>query len=124
VILTALSEAEIRTFNEEAQEMGVDEFIRKPLMPDVVHSLVAKLQRQGVSPKRRRSRRRVARHPEELPKTQGILFDQPRVVAGVAREKGNKTTVLDGDFFVHRMPSSRPDRGSRKKVEHPLKSHR
>jgi CheY-like chemotaxis protein len=45
VILTALSEAEVRTFNDEAKEIGVDEFIRKPMMPDVVHSLVAKLRR-------------------------------------------------------------------------------
>lgn len=45
VILTALSEAEIRTFNDEAQKLGVDEFIRKPLMPEVVHSLAAKLMR-------------------------------------------------------------------------------
>lgn len=42
VILTAQSEAEVRSWNEEAQELGVDEFIRKPLMPDVAHSLVAK----------------------------------------------------------------------------------
>jgi len=45
VILTGLSEAEIRTFNDEAKTMGVDEFMRKPLMPEVVHSLVAKLER-------------------------------------------------------------------------------
>jgi CheY-like chemotaxis protein len=45
VILTALSEAEIRTFNDEARNLGVDEFIRKPLMPEVVHSLAAKLKR-------------------------------------------------------------------------------
>jgi CheY-like chemotaxis protein len=46
VILTALSEAEIRTFNDEAGKMGVDEFIRKPLMSRVAHSLLAKLKRQ------------------------------------------------------------------------------
>ena len=45
VIITADSEAEIRSLNDEAQELGIDEFIRKPLMPDVVHSLVAKLTR-------------------------------------------------------------------------------
>jgi len=45
VILTALSEAEIRAFNDEAKKMGVDEFIRKPLMPEVLHSLAAKLKR-------------------------------------------------------------------------------
>jgi CheY-like chemotaxis protein len=49
VILTA--EVEIQAFNDKAKELGVDEFISKPLMPDVVHSLVAKLNRQGVSPK-------------------------------------------------------------------------
>jgi CheY-like chemotaxis protein len=45
VILTAESEAEIRDFNDEANNLGVDEFIRKPLMPEVVHSLMAKLKR-------------------------------------------------------------------------------
>jgi len=45
VILTALSEAEIRTFNDEATKLGVDEFIRKPLMPEVVHSLAGRLKR-------------------------------------------------------------------------------
>ena len=43
VILTGLSEEEIRDFNDEAKEMGVDEFIRKPLMPSVIHSLIAKI---------------------------------------------------------------------------------
>lgn len=50
VILTALSEMEIRALNDEAKQMGVDEFIRKPLTRDVVHSLVANLTRQHVSP--------------------------------------------------------------------------
>jgi CheY-like chemotaxis protein len=45
VILTAQSAAEIRDFNDEANNLGVDEFIRKPLMPDVVHSLIAKVRR-------------------------------------------------------------------------------
>jgi CheY-like chemotaxis protein len=45
VILTAQTETEIRTFNDEAKELGVDEFIRKPLMSEGVHSLVAKLNR-------------------------------------------------------------------------------
>jgi CheY-like chemotaxis protein len=45
VILTALSEADIRTFNDEAQTMGVDEFIRKPLTREGVHFLVAKLKK-------------------------------------------------------------------------------
>jgi CheY-like chemotaxis protein len=43
VILTALSEADIREMNDQAKEMGVDEFIRKPLMPQVVRSLLAKI---------------------------------------------------------------------------------
>lgn len=45
VILTAESEAEIRDFNDEADNLGVDGFIRKPLMAEVVRSLVAKLKR-------------------------------------------------------------------------------
>jgi PAS domain S-box-containing protein len=45
VILTAESEADIRDFNDEANNLGVDGFIRKPLMPEVVHSLMAKLKR-------------------------------------------------------------------------------
>ena len=51
VILTALSEAEIRTLNDEAQKLGVDEFIRKPLMPEVIQSLVAKLTRLCPTPR-------------------------------------------------------------------------
>ena len=47
VILTAHSEAEVRSFNDEAKEMGIDEFIRKPIMPEVVHSLLTKLRRKG-----------------------------------------------------------------------------
>src|SRR5215467_2394968 len=43
VILTALSEAEIRTLNGEASKMGVDEFIPKPLRREIAHSLVTKL---------------------------------------------------------------------------------
>jgi CheY-like chemotaxis protein/two-component sensor histidine kinase len=46
VILTALSEAEIRTFNDKARKMGVDEFIRKPLLAGVARSLRTKLKRQ------------------------------------------------------------------------------
>jgi PAS domain S-box-containing protein len=45
VIITAESESEIRSLNDEAQELGIDEFIRKPLMPEVIHSLVARLKR-------------------------------------------------------------------------------
>ncbi len=44
-IVTGLSESEIRTFNDEAPKMGVDEFIPKPLTREVVHSLVTKLKR-------------------------------------------------------------------------------
>lgn len=43
VILTALSEADIRELNDAAEELGVDEFIRKPLTRERVHSLVANL---------------------------------------------------------------------------------
>jgi PAS domain S-box-containing protein len=43
VILSALSEAEIRALNGEASKMGVDEFIPKPLRREITHSLVAKL---------------------------------------------------------------------------------
>jgi PAS domain S-box-containing protein len=43
VILTAMSAAEIRIFNDEAKNMGVDEFIPKPLTPEVIHSLVARV---------------------------------------------------------------------------------
>jgi CheY-like chemotaxis protein len=53
VILTALSDVEIRTLNDEAKKMGVDEFIGKPLTREVVRSLVARLKRQRVSPARR-----------------------------------------------------------------------
>ena len=52
VILTAHSEAEIRSWNDEAQELGVDEFIRKPLMPEVAHSLGAKAHAATSPPKR------------------------------------------------------------------------
>jgi PAS domain S-box-containing protein len=51
VVVTALSEADIRELNDEAREMGVDEFIRKPLTREGVHSLVVNLKRQRVSPK-------------------------------------------------------------------------
>jgi hypothetical protein len=40
------------------------------------------------------------------PKTRGILFDQPHVVAEVAREKGEQLTVLGGDFFADPMPEA------------------
>jgi PAS domain S-box-containing protein len=48
VILTALSEAEIRAFNDEAKKMGIDEFIRKPLLARGAHSLLAKLKRHPI----------------------------------------------------------------------------
>ena len=40
------------------------------------------------------------------PKTQGILFDQPQVVAEVAPEKGEKLTVVGGNFFTDSMPKA------------------
>jgi O-methyltransferase len=38
------------------------------------------------------------------PNTQGILFDQPHVVAEVSPEKGEKLTVIGGSFFTDSMP--------------------
>lgn len=43
VILTALTEAEIRDYNCGAKQMGIDEFISKPLKRDVLRGLLAKL---------------------------------------------------------------------------------
>jgi hypothetical protein len=40
------------------------------------------------------------------PKSLGILFDQPHVVAEVATEKGEKLTVVGGDFFSDPMPKA------------------
>jgi len=40
------------------------------------------------------------------PKTQGILFDQPHVVAEVAPEEGEKLTVVGGNFFTDSMPKA------------------
>ena len=40
------------------------------------------------------------------PKTQGIFFDQPHVVAGVAPEDGEKLTVVVGNFFTDPMPKA------------------
>ena len=45
VILTALPEADIRELNDQAKEIGVDEFIRKPLTRQGMRSLLAKLRR-------------------------------------------------------------------------------
>src|SRR5437868_809548 len=39
-------------------------------------------------------------------KTQGILFDQPHVVAEVAPENGGKLTVVAGNFFTDSMPKA------------------
>ena len=38
------------------------------------------------------------------PATQGILFDQPHVIAGVTPEKGEKLTTIGGDFFSDPIP--------------------
>jgi len=40
------------------------------------------------------------------PKTQGILFDQPHVVAEVVPEKVEKLTVVGGNFFTDTMPKA------------------
>jgi O-methyltransferase domain len=40
------------------------------------------------------------------PKTEGILFDQPHVVAGVATESGEKLTTVGGNFFADPMPKT------------------
>lgn len=44
VILTAQTETEIHALNDETNELSIDEFIRKPLMSEVVRSLVDKVQ--------------------------------------------------------------------------------
>ena len=43
VVLTALSGAEIRELNDQAQTMGIDEFLSKPLTRDAVRLLIPKL---------------------------------------------------------------------------------
>jgi len=54
VILTALSEAEIRMYNRAAEPGWVNEFIAKPLTTDALRGVLAKLSpSQRVSPKRR-----------------------------------------------------------------------
>ena len=40
------------------------------------------------------------------PRTQGILFDQPHVVAEVAPEHGEKLTVVGGNFFTDSLPKA------------------
>ncbi|MCC6392775.1 MAG: response regulator [Bryobacterales bacterium] len=42
-MVTARSPAEIQLYNSEAQELGVDEFIPKPITPGVIRALFAKL---------------------------------------------------------------------------------
>lgn len=43
---------------------------------------------------------------KKSPKTQGILFDQAHVLAGVVPEKGEKLTLLAGNFFTDSMPKA------------------
>jgi hypothetical protein len=43
---------------------------------------------------------------KQSPQTQGILFDQPHVVGQVAPEKGEKLTVIGGNFFTDAMPKA------------------
>jgi hypothetical protein len=40
------------------------------------------------------------------PKTQGILFDQPHVVAGVKPAEGEKLTTVGGNFFTDPLPKA------------------
>jgi len=40
------------------------------------------------------------------PKTQGILFDQPHVVAEISPDEGEKLLVIGGNFFTDRMPKA------------------
>ncbi|HEX5424832.1 MAG TPA: methyltransferase [Candidatus Acidoferrales bacterium] len=40
------------------------------------------------------------------PKAQGILFDQPHVVAGVTPENGEKLATVAGNFFADAMPKA------------------
>jgi CheY-like chemotaxis protein len=46
VVLTALSNEEVREFNREAERMGIDEFMPKPLMTETVRTLVTKVKRK------------------------------------------------------------------------------
>jgi hypothetical protein len=43
---------------------------------------------------------------KSTPKSQGILFDQPHVVASVTPEKDEKLTAIGGDFFADAMPKA------------------
>jgi len=54
VIFTAISAADVRVYNGAAKQMGVDEFIAKPLTPEALRGVLAKLKpSRRVSPKRR-----------------------------------------------------------------------
>jgi hypothetical protein len=43
---------------------------------------------------------------KQSPQTQGILFDQPHVVAEVKPDKEEKLTVIGGNFFTDSMPKA------------------
>jgi O-methyltransferase domain len=43
---------------------------------------------------------------QKSPRTQGILFDQPHVVAEVVPDDGEKLTVVGGNFFTDSMPQA------------------
>src|SRR3954462_6257648 len=43
---------------------------------------------------------------KQCPQTQGILFDQPHVVTEVSPDKGEKLTVVGGNFFTDPMPKA------------------
>jgi hypothetical protein len=40
------------------------------------------------------------------PKTRGILFDQPHVIAGVKPENGENLTTIGGNFFADSLPKA------------------
>jgi hypothetical protein len=43
---------------------------------------------------------------KKAPQTQGILFDQPHVVAEVAADAGEKLAIVGGNFFTDAMPKA------------------
>jgi hypothetical protein len=43
---------------------------------------------------------------KDSPDTQGILFDQPHVVAEISPDPGEKLSVVGGNFFTDRMPKA------------------
>jgi PAS domain S-box-containing protein len=47
VILTAMSETSLRTYNSAAGKLGVDAFMSKPIAPEAIRTLVSKLNPQG-----------------------------------------------------------------------------